>query len=322
MATGYSRALITGGAGFIGSNFIRHMLLAHPELKIVNLDKLTYAGNPENLAGFESNKNYSFFKGDICDSKAVARALKDCDLVINFAAETHVDRSISSAGDFITSNFYGVYNLLEQSRKSGIKRFVQISTDEVYGSIKNGSSKEGDAVLPNSPYSASKASADLLCRSYFVTYGLPVIITRSSNNFGPYQHPEKLIPKFITNTMQNIPLPLYGDGLNVRDWIYVEDNCSGIETAALKGKPGEIYNIGGGNERANIDITKLILARLKKPDSLIKRVPDRLGHDRRYSIDSSKLSSIGWKPKHSFEQAMEKTVAWYLENRKWWEKLV
>ncbi len=316
----FTRALITGGAGFIGSNFIRHMLSAHPELEIVNLDKLTYAGNLENLSGLALNKNYSFIKGDICGQKAVEKAMKGCDLVVNFAAETHVDRSISSASDFISSNFYGVYNLLEQARKNGVKRFVQISTDEVYGSIRKGSSSEEDPLLPNSPYSASKAGADLLCRSYFVTYGFPVLITRSSNNFGPYQHPEKLIPKFITNTMRGLSLPLYGDGLNVRDWIYVEDNCIGIEAATLRGKPGEIYNIGGGNELANIEITKSILQKLGKPESLIKKVPDRLGHDRRYSLDSSKLSGLGWKPKYSFEKAMAETIAWYQENRKWWAK--
>ena len=317
----FNRALITGGAGFIGSNFIRHILGTNPKLEIVNLDKMTYAGNPENLSGFDSNKNYSFMKGDICDQNAVEKAMKGCDLVVNFAAETHVDRSISSASDFIRSNFNGVYHLLEQARKNEVKRFVQISTDEVYGSIPEGSSTEEDPPLPNSPYSASKASADLLCRSYFTTYGFPVLITRSSNNFGPFQHPEKLIPKFITNAMRNLPLPLYGNGLNVRDWIYVGDNCAGIEIVMLRGKPGEIYNIGGGNEMTNIEITKLILQELGKPESLIKKVTDRLGHDKRYSLDSSKLAALGWEPKHSFEKAMGETVAWYQKNRKWWTKL-
>ncbi|MFH1447924.1 MAG: dTDP-glucose 4,6-dehydratase [Candidatus Micrarchaeota archaeon] len=317
-----NRILVTGGCGFIGSNFIRFLLDKHPDLEIVNLDKLTYAGNKDNTKDLESKSNYSYVKGDICDPKAVEKAMKDCGAVVNFAAETHVDRSIESGENFVKTNMHGTYVLLEKARNLNTERFLQISTDEVYGSIERGSFKESDWLQPNSPYSASKAGADLLCRSYNVTYGVPTLITRSSNNFGPYQHPEKLIPKFITNAFRDIQLPLYGDGLNVRDWIHVWDNCEAIETVLMKGTAGQVYNIGGGNEKTNKEITELILKKLDKPTSLIQKVPDRLGHDRRYSVDSTKLHKLGWKPKYGFKEAMDETVSWYLDNPKWWEKLI
>ncbi|MFN3966323.1 MAG: dTDP-glucose 4,6-dehydratase, partial [Endomicrobiia bacterium] len=279
------RILVTGGCGFIGSNFIRYILKKYHEYKIINLDKLTYAGNPDNLKDIEKNKNYKFVKGDICDSKIVDKLVKEVDCIINFAAESHVDRSILEPGSFLKTDVFGTYTLLESAKKNNIKRYIQISTDEVYGSIENGSFTEESPLRPNSPYSASKASADMLCRAYFVTYNLPVIITRSSNNFGPYQYPEKIIPLFITNALEDKLLPVYGDGKNIRDWIYVLDNCKAIDLVLHKGKPGEIYNIGGGNEIQNIELTKKILKLLNKPESLIKFVEDRAGHDRRYSLD-------------------------------------
>ncbi len=316
------KILVTGGCGFIGSNFIRFLMGRHTGLEIVNLDKLTYAGNRENTKDLESNNNYSFVKGDICDPGIVAEAMESCNAVVNFAAETHVDRSIESGENFIETNIRGTYVLLEKARKMKIERFLQISTDEVYGSLEKGSFQESDLLQPNSPYSASKAGADLLCRSYYTTYGVPIIITRSSNNFGPYQHPEKLIPCFITNASKDLELPLYGDGLNVRDWLYVEDNCEAIEAVLLKGKTGQVYNIGGDNEKTNKQITGMILKKLGKPSSLVKKVADRLGHDRRYSVDSNKIRKLGWKPKHDFDQAIDATISWYLNNRSWWEKLI
>ena len=315
------RILITGGAGFIGSNFIRYMLLKYRNCKIINLDKLTYCGNLNNLKDISKNKNYKFIKADICDIKATLPAMKGCDAVINFAAESHVDRSIKSSAEFIRTNIEGTRVLLDGARTLKVKRFIQISTDEVYGDIKKGLSKEADNLLPNSPYSASKASADILCRSYFRTYNMPVIITRSSNNFGPYQYPEKVIPLFLTNAMENKPLPLYGDGMNVRDWIYVMDNCSGIDCAMQKGKPGEIYNIGGGNQIKNIDIAAQILAILGKDKKLQRFVKDRPGHDRRYALDSSKIRKLGWRPGYDFNQALKLTVEWYLDNKWWWQPL-
>lgn len=315
------KILVTGGCGFIGSNFI-HFLLRETSHKVVNLDLLTYAGNIDNLRDITHQRRYKFIKGDICDPECVFDVVRYCDVVVNFAAETHVDRSIISAGSFIRTNVTGVYVLLEAVRKYRTKRFVQISTDEVYGSILKGSFSEQDPLKPNSPYAASKASADLLCRAYFVTYKTPIIITRSSNNFGPYQYPEKVIPLFITNALKNKKLPLYADGMNIRDWIYVEDNCLAIYKILLKGKAGEIYNIGGGNEITNLKLTKLILDILEKPHSLIKFVKDRPGHDKRYSLDSSKMFKIGWRPKHPFKSALYKTIEWYKENRWWWEKLI
>ncbi|RMD92685.1 MAG: dTDP-glucose 4,6-dehydratase [Calditrichaeota bacterium] len=313
--------LVTGGAGFIGSNFIRYLLKKYRDVKIINLDKLTYAGNPDNLRDVENDPRYEFIKGDICDENLVHKIMPRVDVVVNFAAESHVDRSIGAPDEFIKTDIFGAFVLLEAARKNKIERFIQISTDEVYGSIENGSFKETDTLMPSSPYSASKAGADRLAYSYFVTYNLPVQITRCSNNFGPYHYPEKLIPLFITNALEDKPLPVYGDGKNVRDWIYVEDHCEAIDFIYQHGKVGEVYNIGGGNEKTNLEITEYILKKLEKPKELITFVPDRLGHDRRYSLDCSKLHKLGWRPKHRFEEALDKTIQWYIENRWWWEKI-
>src|SRR3989338_5524788 len=315
------KIVVTGGLGFIGSNFIRHMIKKYPNYRIVNLDKITYAGNPENLRDVEKNKNYKFVKGDICDKKIVERVIKDCDIVVNFAAETHVDRSIVDAGVFVKTDILGTYTLLEAAKKFKIKKYIQISTDEVYGSIEKGSFKENDNLNPNSPYAASKAGADMLVRSYIVTYKLPAVITRSSNNFGPYQYPEKVIPLFITNLLEGKKVPLYGDGLNVRDWIYVIDNCEAIDFIMHNGKEGEIYNIAGGNEIANIRLTKMILEGVGRDEGFIDYVKDRLGHDRRYSLDCSKINKLGWKPRFEFHKALKETIKWYKENELWWKKL-
>ncbi|MDZ7266246.1 MAG: dTDP-glucose 4,6-dehydratase [candidate division KSB1 bacterium] len=315
------KILVTGGAGFIGSNFIHYLLRRHDDVAVINLDKLTYAGNLENLRDLQGHPNYHFVKGDICDAGLVDELLPGVEVVVNFAAESHVDRSIGSPDAFIRTDVFGAFVLLDASRRHGVSRFIQISTDEVYGSIAQGSFKETDALMPSSPYSASKAGADRLAYSYFVTYGLPVIITRCSNNFGPYQYPEKLISLFVTNAIEDKPLPIYGDGKNVRDWIYVEDHCDAIHFLMEHGRPGEVYNIGGGNERTNLEITDFILARLNKPASLKTFVTDRLGHDRRYSVDCSKLARLGWRPRHTLENALAQTIDWYVENRWWWEKL-
>ena len=315
------KLLVTGGCGFIGSNFIRLMLKKYPAYKIVNLDKLTYCGNTDNLRDIESDKHYSFIKGDICDKKIVEKLIKDCDSVVNFAAESHVDRSISDASEFIRTNIHGVYTLLEAAKRHNIKRFIQISSDEVYGSIHKGSFKEDSPIMPNSPYSAAKAGGDHLAMAYYKTFKLPVIVTRSSNNFGPYQYPEKVIPLFITNLIENKKVPLYGDGMNVRDWLYVADNCSAIDLVLHKGKIGEVYNIGGSFEIPNIELTKIILKNLGKTDKMINYVPDRLGHDRRYSMDSSKVRKLGWKPSKSFDTAIKETINWYKANTTWWQKL-
>jgi len=315
------KILITGGAGFIGSNFVHYMLEKYSDEEIVILDKLTYAGRLENLQ--DVMDKITFIRGDVCNRNDVKKA-GDCDIVFNFAAETHVDRSIIDAGVFVKTDVLGTYNLLEYARRGNVKKYIQISTDEVYGSIEKGSFKEGDILDPSSPYSASKASADLLVNSYFVTYGLPVVITRSSNNFGPYQYPEKLIPLFIIKALQDKSLPLYGDGLNIRDWLFVEDNYRGIDLVRRKGKNGEIYNIGADNEQTNIEITQIILQELQKPKSLITYVKDRPGHDRRYSIDSSKIHKLGWKPTLSkdFQNTLKKTIQWYVHNKWWWKPLV
>lgn len=314
-----TKILITGGAGFIGSNFVRYHINKHPEDEIVVLDKLTYAGRLENLQAIMSK--IKFIKGDICKREDVKKVGKNVDQIINFAAESHVDRSIKTPGRFIQTDVYGTHILLEAARKFDAE-FIQISTDEVYGSIEKGSFKEDAKLEPSSPYSASKASADLVVRSYYITYGLPVKITRSTNNFGPYQYPEKLIPLFIINAIRNKPLPLYGNGLNVRDWLYVEENCEAIDVVRQKGKKGEVYNIGSGNERTNIEITKIILNELGKSENLVRYVKDRPGHDRRYSLDFTKIKNLGWKPKYTFEEAMHKTVRWYANNKWWWEPLV
>ncbi len=313
--------LVTGGAGFIGSNYIRYILNKYDDVVVLNLDKLTYAGNLDNLKDLDDNPRYRFIKGDICDEKIVDELVQEVDAIINFAAESHVDRSIGSPDDFIKTDVFGTFVLLEAARKHGVERFVQISTDEVYGSIENGSFVETDPLMPSSPYSASKAGADRLAFSYLVTYDVPVIITRCSNNYGPYQFPEKLIPLFVTNALQDKSLPIYGDGLNVRDWIYVDDHCDAVDFVHQNGELGEVYNIGGGNERTNIDITNIILKTLDKPESLKTYVKDRLGHDRRYSVNCEKINRLGWTPNYSFEDAMEKTINWYVENKWWWEKL-
>lgn len=313
------KILITGGAGFIGSNFIRR-LISKNSVDIVNLDKITYAGNVANLKDIEKNSNYTFVRGDICNKELVNKLSKNCDAIINFAAETHVDRSIFDAEPFIKTDIEGTYVLLESARKFQIKKFIQISTDEVYGSINEGSFKENDCLNPNSPYAASKASADLMVKAFYKTFGIPTVIVRSTNNFGPYQYPEKLIPLFITNLIENKKVPLYGTGSNVRDWIYVEDNCEAIRFVLDKGVPGEIYNVAGGNEKQNIEITRFILEYLKKDESFIEYVKDRPGHDLRYSLDCTKLKKLGWKPKFGFEDAMKKTIEWYKNNMQWWQK--
>ncbi len=315
------KLLVTGGCGFIGSNFIKCMFKTHPAYKIVNLDKLTYCGNPENLRDIERDLRYTFIKGDICDRKIVDKAINGCDAVINFAAESHVDRSIEDASAFIRTNIHGVYTLLESAKKHNIKRFIQISTDETYGSIRKGSFKETSLLHPNSPYSAAKAGGDHLALAYYTTFKLPVIVTRSSNNFGPYQYPEKVIPLFITNLLANKKVPLYGDGMNVRDWLYVVDNCDAIDLILHKGKIGEIYNIGGSFEIPNIELANIILKLIGKTDKMINYVPDRLGHDRRYSLDSTKIKKLGWQPSKDFNTAIKETINWYKANTTWWQKL-
>ncbi|AYO29929.1 dTDP-glucose 4,6-dehydratase [Biomaibacter acetigenes] len=320
------KILVTGGAGFIGSNFIRYMLKQHKDYKIINLDKLTYAGNLENLKDVEDNPNYIFINGDITDKNLVESLFfsYDIDYVINFAAESHVDRSIEDPQIFLKTNVIGTQVLLDASKKVNVKKFLQVSTDEVYGSLgPTGYFTEQSPLSPNSPYSASKASADLLVKAYAHTYGLPVNITRCSNNYGPHQFPEKLIPLMIINAMNDKDLPVYGDGLNIRDWIYVEDHCRAIDMVIHHGTVGEIYNIGGNNEKTNIDIVKYILKEIGKPESLIKYVKDRPGHDRRYAIDSTKIQEeLGWKPLYGFEEGMKKTIKWYLDNKGWWQKII
>jgi dTDP-glucose 4,6-dehydratase len=320
------RYLVTGGAGFIGSNFVRFLFQKYGDsAQVVNLDKLTYAGIRENLAEFEGKPNYRFLQGDIARPEDVAEAYKGVDgsgvdVVVNFAAETHVDRSLMEARTFIETDVHGVLVLLEEAKKNapGLKRFVQISTDEVYGSIDSGSFRETDALNPRNPYSASKAGGDRMAYAYAQTYGMPVIVTRASNNFGPWQYPEKLIPLFVTNAIDDASLPLYGDGRNVRDWLYVEDHCAAIDFLIEHGANSETYNIGGGNERENREITAKILSALGKPESLIKRVADRQGHDRRYSIDMTKLNDLGFRCETDFETALQRTIDWYRHNEAWW----
>ena len=316
------RILVTGGAGFIGSNFVRHVVRVHPDWEIVVLDKLTYAGRRENLAGLEARPGFRFVQGDIADPPAVAGVLPGCDYVVNFAAETHVDRSLYDAGSFIMTDVYGTFVLLEAARRApGLRLFVQISTDEVYGSVESGSSSEGDPLMPRNPYSASKAGADRLAYSYWATYDVPVIVTRASNNYGPYQFPEKIIPLFVTHALDGIPLPLYGDGLNVRDWLHVDDHCRAVDLLIEKGAPGETYNVGGGNEVPNIELTRRILGLLGKPETLIRRVADRPGHDRRYSLDCERLRGLGWSPRVPFDEGLRATVEWYRANEAWWRPL-
>ncbi|HEV7766077.1 MAG TPA: dTDP-glucose 4,6-dehydratase [Thermoanaerobaculia bacterium] len=323
------RYLVTGGAGFIGSNFIRFLFNKYgSDASVVNLDKLTYAGVRENLAEYEGQPNYKFVKGDIANADDVAAAYQGVDgsgvdVVVNFAAETHVDRSLMEAETFIQTDVQGVLILLEAAKKHApnLKRFIQISTDEVYGSIDEGSFTERDPLNPRNPYSASKAGGDRMAYAYAQTYGMPVIITRASNNYGPFQYPEKLIPLFVTNAIDDQPLPLYGDGRNVRDWLFVEDHCAAVDFLIEHGTNSETYNIGGGNERENREITHRILQLLDKPESLIKRVSDRVGHDRRYSIDTTKLEALGFKLTTDFDLALERTVQWYATNESWWRAI-
>lgn len=311
--------LITGGAGFIGSNFVRYMLEKHPDNEIVVLDKLTYAGRLENLK--DVIDEITFIRGDICNKEDVEKIV-ECDIIFNFAAETHVDRSIIEGGVFVKTDVLGTYNLLEYARRHGVEKYIQIGTDEVYGSIEKGSFEEDDLVDPSSSYSASKAGADLLVRAYYKTYGLSILITRSSNNFGPYQYPEKLIPVLILNALRDKTLPIYGEGKNIRDWIYVLDNCEAIDLVFQKGSIGEIYNIGAGNEKTNIEIANLILKELNKPKELIKFVEDRKGHDFRYSLDTKRIQKLGWISRYKFENALRETIRWYKENEWWWKPLI
>ena len=314
------KLLITGGAGFIGSNFAHWILAREPGLSVVNLDKLTYAGNPENLRGLDAER-HRFLRGDVADPTAVEEALSSCDALVHFAAETHVDRSIQNADDFLRTNIQGTHTLLEAARKAGLKRFVHISTDEVYGSLEQGEAGEDSPIRPNSPYAASKAGADHLARAYQVTYGLPAVVVRGSNNYGPRQFPEKFLPLLITNALEDEPLPIYGDGNYVREWIFVEDFCEGIATVLKKGEPGQVYNIGSGDRRVNLDVVQAILKKMGKPQSLVRHVTDRLGHDRRYAISSEKLRALGWSPKHSFESGLDETIEWYRDNGAWWRPL-
>jgi dTDP-glucose 4,6-dehydratase len=316
------KLLVTGGAGFIGSNFIRYVLSKYKDYSIVNLDKLTYAGNLENLKDIKKNEMHVFVKGDICNSNLVEQLIKqDVDAIVNFAAETHVDRSIANPDAFIKTNVFGTSVLLEAARKFSIKKFVQISTDEVYGSIEQGSFSEASKLVPSSPYAASKAGADLLVQAYRKTYGIPVLITRGSNTYGPCQHPEKFIPLFITNLLENKKVPLYGDGKNVRDWLFVVDHCSAIDIILHEGEEGEIYNICSGQEKTNLEVTYAILQELKKSEDMIEFVKDRPGHDRRYSLNCEKLRVLGWKPEYSLENGLKETIEWYKQNPSWWKKI-
>jgi len=310
--------LVTGGAGFIGSHFIRYLIRKYPAYRIINLDKLTYAANLKNLSEVEDNPRYKFIKADIADYKTAEKIIKNADVLVNFAASTHVDISIKNPVEFIQTNIYGTYILLELAKKYKIKRFVQISTDEVYGSIKKGFADEETKLNPTNPYSASKASADHLARAYFSTYGLDIVITRSSNNFGPNQYPEKIIPLFITNALKNKPLPVYAKGLNRRDWLFVLDNCRAIDLVMHKGKKGQIYNISAKNELSNIQLCRIILKKLNRPFSLIKYVADRPGHDFRYAMETKKISALGWKPKYNFLEALEMTIAWHKAHPDYW----
>ena len=315
------KIVVTGGAGFIGSNFVRHLLAEHPADSVVVLDKLTYAGNLDNLRDVADDPRYSFVRGDICDPAIVDQVATGADAIVNFAAETHVDRSITGPDDFIRTDVIGTHVLLEAVRARGVGRFVQISTDEVYGDVAEGASVETDALRPSSPYSASKAGGELIVLAYRRTYGTPVVVTRSSNNYGPWQYPEKIVPLFVTNALDGLPLPVYGDGRNVRDWIYVDDNCRALDLVLRAGVDGEIYNVGGGNEVANLDLTRGILAELGLGDELMRYVADRPGHDRRYALDCTKVRALGWEPRVDFAEGLARTVAWYARHREWWEQI-
>jgi dTDP-glucose 4,6-dehydratase len=317
-----THVLVTGGAGFIGSNFVRWAHRRHPDWQITTLDKLTYAGRLDNLAEVAESPRHRFVHGDIADAAVAGPLVAAADSVVHFAAETHVDRSIAAAGEFIQTDVFGTFVLLEAARTSTrLRRFIQISTDEVYGSVPTGHSRETDEIKPRNPYAASKAGADRLAYSYFATHQVPVVIVRASNNYGPNQFPEKVIPLFITNAIDSRPLPLYGDGLNVRDWLFVEDHCRAIDLLLDRGEPGEVYNVGGGNEVRNIDLTRRILELTGRPASLISPVADRIGHDRRYALDSSKIGRLGWTPEMPFEEGLAATVAWYTQHEAWWRSI-
>ena len=314
------RIFITGAAGFIGSNFARHILESGDD-EVLVFDSLTYAGNLDNLTDLQTNPKFQFFQGDICDRATVLSAMDGCDQVVHFAAESHVDRSLLDPDVFVRTNCLGTNVLCDVASQIGVERLLHISTDEVYGSIDDGSFTETDSLHPRSPYSAAKAGSDLIAMAYFETHSLPVIITRSSNQFGPFQFPEKLIPFFVTTLLEGGKVPLYGDGLNIRDWLFVQDNCEGVEAVFRRGVPGEVYNIGAGNEKTNREITDTILSALGKDESWVDYVEDRKGHDRRYSIATHKVSGLGWKPRHTFEDAIDETIRWYVNNRAWWEPL-
>ena len=315
------KILVTGGAGFIGSNFIHYYLKTHPQHQLVNLDKLTYAGNRDNLKDLEGERRYQWLQGDICDADVVRRDIRDCELVAHFAAATHVDRSITDPRDFIQTNIVGTQVLLEAARAAQVRRFLYVSTDEVYGSCAEGSFDEMDRLRPSSPYSASKAGGDLLAQAYFTTYHLPILVARPSNTFGPYQFPEKLLPLCITNTLTDEPTPVYGDGLQHREWLFVEDHCAGLDLLLQRGEAGEIYNVSSGWEQANLDMIRSVLRLLGRPESLITHVQDRPGHDRRYAIDSGKLRALGWQPRGTFDKSLAQTVEWYRSHQMWWQRL-
>ena len=314
--------LVTGGAGFIGSNFVRYALAEHADWRITTLDKLTYAGRLENLRGVMDDPRHRFVRGDVADVSVAAPLVHEADLIVHFAAETHVDRSIQRADEFITTDVYGTFVLLEAARSSPqLRRFIQISTDEVYGSVPQGASKETDELKPRNPYAASKTGADRLAYSYWATYDVPVIITRASSNYGPYQFPEKVIPLFVTNAIDELPVPLYGDGQHSRDWLHVVDHCRALDVLIAKGQSGEVYNIGGGHEVRNLDLTRQILALVGRSDSLIQPVPDRPGHDRRYCLDTAKLGTLGWCPQTEFIHGLDETVRWFRDNEWWWRPI-
>ncbi len=316
------RLLVTGGAGFIGSNFVRHVLAEQPDVRVTNLDALTYAGNPASLRDVEDDPRYRFVHGDICDPALVDRLMGDADAVVNFAAESHVDRSIEGPAEFLRTNVSGASVVFDAARRHDVARVLHVSTDEVYGSIDApGSFGEDDALEPNSPYSASKAAADLLARAYRETYGFPITVTRTTNNFGPYHYPEKVVPLFVTNLIDDGTVPLYGDGSNVRDWLYVLDNAAAQWQVLTEGTPGEVYNVGAGNEMSNRELTLAILARFGLSEDRIEHVPDRPGHDLRYSVDTARVRSLGWQPRHAFDDALDATVAWYRDNEWWWRPL-
>ena len=316
------KVLVTGGAGFIGSNFVRFALAAHEDWRVTTLDKLTYAGRLENLQAVMNDPRHTFVRGDVTDPSVAAPLVERAEIVVHFAAETHVDRSIQGAGEFITTDVYGTFVLLEAARQAPrLRRFVQISTDEVYGSVPEGASREGDELRPRNPYAASKAGADRLAYSFWATHDVPVVITRASNNYGPYQFPEKIIPLFITNAIDDRPVPLYGDGLNVRDWLHVDDHCRALDLLIDQGASGQVYNVGGGHEVPNVELTRAILTLLDKPCSLIQPVADRPGHDRRYSLDTTKLRGMGWRPQMRFEDGLADTVTWYRNHESWWRPI-